>query len=237
MEEHNATSTIDSAMSNESSSTLHKGPNNTEVEAISPVIANRIYPDATPPSQAQIDIIRLTWERVSEIQLPTDPQNVSPTHAFGLAFYDALFEIDPSLKPLFSDIFLQARALAGMIAYIARTPKVIGTKCPFSGNKTSQMTNNEDKEIGIREINAMKKREYATEDFQSLVTFASQSESQEDSDMKALLYKLREVGARHYFYSVKPEHLALVGPAVLKALKARLNKEFLPEVADAWTRV
>lgn len=199
-----------------------------------PHIASRIYPDATPPTQAQIDIIRFTWERISEIHLPTDDQNVSPTHAFGLAFYDALFQLEPSLKPLFSDIFLQARALAGMVAYIARTPKVTGSKCPFSGKKSRDMQ----KELTIREINALKKREYAADDFQALISSVSQSHPNlDDNDISGLLFKLRELGARHYFYDVKPEHLALVGPAVLHALKSRLGNEFLPEVAEAWTRV
>ncbi|KAI8379636.1 globin-like protein [Radiomyces spectabilis] len=76
------------------------------------------------PSQKQIDIIRYSWERVSEIRCAGDDRNVSSAHAFGLVFYDALFELDPDAKKLFPNVYKQARALTGMISYIARAPSV-----------------------------------------------------------------------------------------------------------------
>ncbi|KAF1801464.1 hypothetical protein FB192DRAFT_1372823 [Mucor lusitanicus] len=210
----------------------------------SPPIASRIHPNETPPTQAQIDIVRYTWERVSEIHLEEDDPAVSATHAFGLAFYDALFKLDPSLKPLFTNIFQQARALAGMVSYIARSPKVTGPNKPRSspsyndgcGMSTAKL----EKVPTIREINARKRKETNATTFEELVSSAAASnpkaEDNEEGDPEQLLYKLRELGARHYFYNVEPRYLALVGPAVLSALKTRLGKEFLPEVAEAWTR-
>lgn len=226
-------------------------------------ITTRIYPDETPPTQAQIDIVRYSWERISEIRLPTDDPNVSATHAFGLAFYDALFELDPSLKTKFSNIVQQARALAGMISYIARAPNITencGRGCGFSDTSSSKATNNEPlsstspplgRALTIREINARKRKENSASTFSELVTNAAAanrsntpssdssplSDNNIEADPQELLHKLREMGARHYFYQVQPHHFALVGPAVLAAIKVRLGRDFLPEVAEAWTRV
>lgn len=77
------------------------------------------------PTQAQIDLVRMSWERVSELRHETDDRNISPSHAFGLAFYSALFDLNPECKELFTNVFQQARALTGMISYIARAPKAI----------------------------------------------------------------------------------------------------------------
>ncbi|CEP08919.1 hypothetical protein [Parasitella parasitica] len=201
-----------------------------------------IHPSETPPTQAQIDIVRYTWERVSEIHLDTDNPTVSATHAFGLAFYDALFKLDPSLKPLFTNIFQQARALAGMVSYIARAPNVTGPNKPQSTTSQNESHINKLERVPtIREINAKKRKETNATTFQELVcsvatNHSTKAENDEEGDSERLLYKLRELGARHYFYNVEPRYLALVGPAVLSALKIRLGKEFLPEVAEAWTR-
>ncbi|KAI8888791.1 hypothetical protein K501DRAFT_158109, partial [Backusella circina FSU 941] len=158
------------------------------------------------PSTAQIDIVRYTWERLSEIRLPDDDPNVSPTHAFGLAFYDALFELDNSLRELFPNIFQQARALAGMVSFIARMPSV-----------------------------TEKRKQCQTNDFCELITSVVQEPSGDNEETSEwLLFKFRELGARHFFYSVQPHHLDLIGPAILQAIKTRLGKEFLPEVAEAW---
>jgi hemoglobin-like flavoprotein len=235
----------------------------------SPTIATRIYPDENPPTQAQIDIVRYTWERISELRLPGDDPNVSTTHAFGLAFYDALFELDPSLRPLFTNIFKQARALAGMVSYIARAPNITGPRkqqitspgsspslpntcglisaCPAGSGGAAGIIP-QDRALTIREINAMKRKESTATSFSELIASVAAAASertavsrQQQEDMEGdtdkLLYKLRELGARHYFYQVQPHQLDLIGPAVLKAIKKRLGKEFLPEVAEAWTRV
>lgn len=210
-----------------------------------PRIGLRTYPDETPPTQAQIDIVRYTWERVSEIHLDTDDPAVSTTHAFGLAFYDALFKLDPSLKSLFTNIFQQARALAGMVSYIARAPNVIGSKQSISSPEQSGgcgMNTKLEKVPTIREINARKRKETNATTFEELVSSVAansniKTEDDDEGDPEILLHKLRELGARHYFYNVEPRFLELVGPAVQSALKLRLGKEFLPEVAEAWTRV
>lgn len=208
----------------------------------SPAIATRIY-DETSPTQAQIDIVRYSWERVSEIRHATDDPNVSSSHAFGLAFYDALFELDPTLKPLFTNIFQQARALAGMIAFITRAPNMdtnYNTSCGFDTNNAS---NAPKRALTIREINARKRKTSKASTFSELVTNTALNDpvTPNDHDIETdpdlFLFRLRELGAKHYFYHVQSHHFVLIGPAVLSALKVRLGKEFLPEVADAWTRV
>lgn len=210
-------------------------------EPHSPAIASRIQPNETPPTQAQIDIIRYTWERVSDTRHPGDDPNVSASHAFGLAFYEALFELDPTLKQLFTNIFQQARALAGMISYIARAPNVVGQKpCRSSTAGCGFATSG--RILTIREINAKKRKDNTATTFSELVINAANSpdsvtQDEIEGDPERLLYKLRELGARHYFYNVQSHQLALVGPAILTAIKARLGKEFIPEVAEAWTRV
>ncbi|KAI9473610.1 MAG: hypothetical protein EXX96DRAFT_578652 [Benjaminiella poitrasii] len=153
------------------------------------------------PTQRQIDLVRISWERVSELRQETDDRNVSATHAFGLAFYDALFEMDDRCQDLFSNIFQQARALTGMISYIARAPKVTNSKSDTT----------------IRDINA-KKTEY------------------DEGDPEWLALQMRELGARHYFYKVKPEHFELVGPAFVSALKKRLGEEYTDEIGEAWIK-
>lgn len=196
--------------------------------------------DIRPPTQAQIDIVRYTWERVSEIRLATDDPNVSSSHAFGLAFYEALFELDPTLKPLFTNIFQQARALAGMVSYIARAPNVTGNNKPARPGSSCGFSST-DKIPTIREINAHKRKENHSLSFSELVanTVANaNSVTLDEMDTDRLLYKLRELGSRHYFYKVQGHQLSLVGPAILTAIQARLGKEdYLPEVAEAWTRV
>ncbi|KAI9356601.1 hypothetical protein BD770DRAFT_444058 [Pilaira anomala] len=203
--------------------------------------------DIRPPTQAQIDIVRYTWERVSEIRLVTDDPNVSSSHAFGLAFYEALFELDPSLKPLFTNIFQQARALAGMVSYIARAPNVTGgggntnkLARPASTSSSCGFSPTTDKIPTIREINAHKRKENHSLSFSELVanTVANaNSVTLDEMDTDRLLYKLRELGSRHYFYNVQGHQLSLVGPAILTAIQVRLGKDdYLPEVAEAWTR-
>jgi hemoglobin-like flavoprotein len=178
---------------------------------------------AISPTQAEIDIVRYSWERVSEIRLPQDDIHVSPSHAFGLVFYEVLFEMDPSLKQLFSNIFLQARALAGMLGYIARVPNATEPEHP---------------KVSIREINAKKRKETKANSFQESITTAATSHiTYDDGSSEFTVQKLQELGARHYFYDVHSDQLAIMGPAILAALKRRLGKEYLPAVEEAWIKV
>ncbi|KAG1149338.1 hypothetical protein G6F37_002151 [Rhizopus arrhizus] len=151
------------------------------------------------PSQTQIDLIRLSWEHVSQTRLTTDDPNISPSHAFGLAFYEALFELCPEVETLFHDVIQQARAFTGMIAYIARAPTLTKEK----------------KGTTIKDMNTKKVEE-------------------EDSEWLAM--QMRELGARHYFYEIKPMHFDLVGPAFVIALKKRMGKEYTEETGDAWIK-
>ncbi|KAI8884576.1 globin-like protein, partial [Backusella circina FSU 941] len=160
------------------------------------------------PTQAQIDLVRTSWERVTEIRLPEDDRNISASHAFGLAFYDALFEMDSEVQHLFENVFQQARALTGMISYIARAP-TITSGCP--GTTT------------IRDINARKRSN-------------DQDARFDEGDPKRLAEQMRDLGARHYFYRVQPHHLELVGPAFVSALKKRLGEEYSDEIGNAWVK-
>lgn len=249
---------------------LHSSSTLTTTGSASPTIASHIYPDENTPTQAQIDVVRYTWERISELRLPNDDPNVSATHAFGLAFYDALFESDPSLRPLLPNVLKQARALAGMVSFIAQLPKITGpynpiktspgsspsslpetcamisSACPATTTKEDGRKSSQEKVLTIREINALKRKTSTATTFPELIASVAASaagttknvEPEEiEGDSERLLCKLRELGARHYFYHVQPHQLDLIGPAVLKAIEKRLQKEFLPEVAEAWTRV
>jgi hemoglobin-like flavoprotein len=182
------------------------------------------------PTQRQIDLVRISWERVSEIRHPTDDRNVSASHAFGLAFYDALFQMDPECRSLFDNVFQQARALTGMISYIARAPTVAksserptccGGAIPLDSPPTSPTT--------IRDINARKRANTLSKD--------RNSTDYEEGDPEWLALQMRELGARHYFYNVKPDHLELVGPAFVAALKNRLGNEYTDEIGEAWIKV
>ncbi|KAG0741776.1 hypothetical protein G6F57_009738 [Rhizopus arrhizus] len=169
-------------------------------------------PSPPPPTQAHIDIIRYSWEHLCNIRLAQDDPTMSPSYAFGLAFYDALFEIEPTLEFLFTNIVQQARAFAGMVSYFLRIPP----------------TQN------IREINALKRTPHLTFKELILSTYAFTDQSATDDD--DLSYKLQELGARHYLYNLNINHLEKVSPALLKALRIRLGHEFLPEVEESWER-
>ncbi|OAD66552.1 hypothetical protein PHYBLDRAFT_160592 [Phycomyces blakesleeanus NRRL 1555(-)] len=222
--------------------------------------------DDIPPSQSNIDIVRYSWERVSEIRLPTDHPAVSPSHAFGLAFYEALFELNGDLKPLFANVFQQARALTGMISYLAWAPTVTGAcppppTCPMTGKVA-----NPDRVYTIREINARKRAREASLtssrqpslDGATLVDAGEEDETtprsttnptttppasasvladeDEDDDPEGLIQQMHELGARHFFYKVNPQYFTLVGPAFVSALKVRLGDEYRHEIGEAWIR-
>ncbi|ORZ01648.1 hypothetical protein BCR43DRAFT_487265 [Syncephalastrum racemosum] len=193
-----------SSPENNSSSNSRKSRDNNKK-----VVHNKSGDDdgVTPPTQTELDLVRTSWERVSQIRRAEDDIAISPSHAFGLAFYDALFEANPELRTLFSNIFQQARALTGMISYIARAPALSADK---QSNKRVPT---------IRELNQLRREGQAEE---------------ESADPEWLVDKLRELGARHYFYSVKPEQLAYVGPAFVTALQVRLGDEYEPRLGDAW---
>jgi hemoglobin-like flavoprotein len=78
------------------------------------------------PTTAELAIVRKTWEQVSHIRLADDDTNVSPSLAFGLSFYNAIFREDPELQKLFPNIMKQARALTGMISYITKPVDGLG---------------------------------------------------------------------------------------------------------------
>lgn len=174
------------------------------------------------PTQRQIDLVRTSWERVSEIRHPEDDRNISSSHAFGLAFYDELFKMDTDTQKLFDNVFQQARALTGMISYIARAPGVTASSRPACcpGGLDSPPST----PTTIRDINAAKKNKDIDQEY-------------DEGDPEWLASQMRELGARHYFYNVKPHHLNLVGPAFAIALKRRLGDEYTEEIGEAWVKV
>jgi len=99
-------------------------------------------------------------------------------HVAALVFYRRLFEIDPSLRPMFKgDIEVQSKKLIDMLAVLI----------------------------------AMLERPLGLE------------------------LELRAMGGRHAGYGVKDEHYATVGGALLDMLAETLDKEFTPELREAWT--
>ncbi|KAI8987449.1 hypothetical protein BDF20DRAFT_800241, partial [Mycotypha africana] len=76
------------------------------------------------PSQEQIDLIRVSWEKVSKLKHDTDDPTLSPANAFGREFFNALYDMDIECKGAFGNAFQQARALSGMIMYIVRAPSL-----------------------------------------------------------------------------------------------------------------
>jgi nitric oxide dioxygenase len=56
------------------------------------------------------------------------------------------------------------------------------------------------------------------------------------TDLPAILPAASRLAKLHVSYSVKPEHYALVGAALLWALEQGLGEGWTPEVAEAWTQ-
>jgi hemoglobin-like flavoprotein len=57
------------------------------------------------------------------------------------------------------------------------------------------------------------------------------------NDLPGFAPGLRDLGARHNFYGVKPADYATVGSALLWTLNEGLGAEFTDEVKEAWTAV
>lgn len=93
-------------------------------------------------------------------------------------FYARLFELDPSLRPLFrGDLGEQGRKLMAMIGMAVSSLERLDTLVPT----------------------------------------------------------VRQLGARHAVYGVKPEHYKTVGTALLWTLERGLGPAFTAEVRSAWT--
>jgi EAL domain-containing protein (putative c-di-GMP-specific phosphodiesterase class I)/hemoglobin-like flavoprotein len=56
-------------------------------------------------------------------------------------------------------------------------------------------------------------------------------------DFSALAPGIRELGARHVGYGVKPQHYATIGETLLWALSRSLGAAFEPEIRSAWVKV
>lgn len=193
--------------------------------------------NAPQPTQRQIELVRYSWERVSELRHPDDDEVISPSHAFGLVFYDALFELNGDLRALFTNIVQQARALTGMISYIARAPAVTNAAASSStsNSNTDKVEQPQKRPRTIRELNAITRARRDSQSQQQQQEAEQQEE--EEGNPEWLAQKLQDLGARHVAYGVLPEHLGLVGPAFVMALKKRLLDEYEPEIGDAWLAV
>jgi hemoglobin-like flavoprotein len=93
-------------------------------------------------------------------------------------FYNRLFSLDPSLRPLFkSDMGKQGQMLMSMIGAAV---------------------------LGL-------------------------------SNLEKLAPVVRELGARHVGYGVRPDHYVTVGEALIWTLEQGLGDDFTPEVREAWS--
>ncbi|KAI8143332.1 hypothetical protein BJV82DRAFT_612349 [Fennellomyces sp. T-0311] len=159
-----------------------------------------------PPNKAQLRIIRCTWERVTEKRLPDDNPNVSASYAFGQCFYEALFKLDPELKPFFTNTVQQARVLTGILSYIARSPSIMPARF---------------KEIGtIKEMIAMDDDEELSR--------------QEEAWMIDQLHELGARHVEYKIY--RETMFDHIGPALVEALIKRLDSEYEPHVGEAWLK-
>ncbi|SAM06036.1 hypothetical protein [Absidia glauca] len=194
---------------------------------------------ALMPTQQDIDTVRCSWERVVDLQHITDSKTTSPVQAFGSAFYDALFDLNPQVRSLFGDnVLVQARVLTGIISFLVRAPMIATNKQATSTPKrpTSKL-------YTIKEINA-RKREQQKQQRSGKDTSTSETNKPDDNgdvddgemDHEWWARKLRELGARHQSYKVKPEHFQLVGPAIDAALRVRLQEEYSSEIGKAWIK-
>ncbi|KAI8364359.1 uncharacterized protein BYT42DRAFT_506373, partial [Radiomyces spectabilis] len=188
------------------------------------------------PTQSHIDIVRFTWERITEVRHPSDDSTMSPAHAFGVAFYDALFDLDPQLVYVFSNVCQQARALTGMISYMARVPAI--------ATEELNVLTHDHPVSSIKDINADRRaredpaiNKSSLPDIVRAITANSSSMKSApklSADEKWIQCKFRELGERHLQYNVQPHQLSVLGPAILIALKKRLKHEYVPEVEEAW---
>ncbi|KAG2217477.1 hypothetical protein INT45_010763 [Circinella minor] len=186
------------------------------------------YP--SPPTKAQTQLIRQTWERVSEKRHEKDNPNVSASYAFGKQFYESLFIMEPELKNILTNSLQQARVLTGVLSYITRAPSVMPARY---------------KEIkNIRDMNAMLKNNNNKNNNNN--SDAEEEEEDDDDDMMEelneeeeawMVEKLQELGARHVGYKIVKESLFdSIGPALVEALQNRLDNEYKPHMGEAWLK-
>jgi len=113
-------------------------------------MSNNREVEIVEPTAEEMEVVRNTWNVVAHNRLPDDDRNVSPSLAFGLAFYNAMFREDPELEKLFPNIMKQARALTGMISYITKptaglvelrqSMRELGSRHAFYGVKMEMFT-------------------------------------------------------------------------------------------------
>jgi hemoglobin-like flavoprotein len=291
------------------------------------------------PSLRQIDEVRHTWESVCERRHRKDHPSVSAAHAFGLVFYNVLFEMDPSLKIKLGNVIRQARVLAEIMSYLTRSPSIKGeagslkdlnavhrsnskkeTSSIHSGTATTdhqhhheeddddhqhlcavhaaaaaaaatsnayaelehrphRFSNSEYHPVPIpppsptsftyspstnkqfddnvcpfhqqeqeekyqqqllhqqqHQEELEKQRHSIQQDLQSQMERKLALQQQEEN--KWFAYKLREVGIKYVEeYDLVPENLDVFGPALIAALKSRLQDEFSPQMEQAWRKV
>jgi hemoglobin-like flavoprotein len=54
------------------------------------------------------------------------------------------------------------------------------------------------------------------------------------TNLEAIIPAVKDLGARHNGYDVKPEHYDAVGASLIYTLGAGLGDDFTPETKDAW---
>jgi hemoglobin-like flavoprotein len=113
-------------------------------------MSNNREVEINEPTAEEMEVVSKAWNTVAHNRLPDDDRNVSPSLAFGLAFYNAMFREDPELEKLFPNIMKQARALTGMISYITKptsglselrqSMRELGSRHAFYGVKMDMFT-------------------------------------------------------------------------------------------------
>ncbi|KAI7874664.1 hypothetical protein K492DRAFT_232490 [Lichtheimia hyalospora FSU 10163] len=170
-----------------------------------------------PPTQAQLNVIRDSWERVlsthtinnniektssSSNSITLSPTASSASAAFHHAFFEALFALDPNLTCYFPNVKRQARALTGIVSYVVRAPAILPAR-------------------------------YRT--VKSLREMHQTQQTLDDDEEQWMIQQLKALGARHaVHHQIQIDMLDYVGEALVSALYQRLDTEFSPAMRDAW---
>ncbi|KAJ8658891.1 hypothetical protein O0I10_005273 [Lichtheimia ornata] len=166
-----------------------------------------------PPSQAQLNVIRDSWERVLSTPINNNNNSIdnptllssatsSASAAFHHAFFEALFALDPNLTTFFPNVKRQARALTGIVSYVVRAPAILPAR--YRAVKS------------LREMHQIQ-------------------QVLDDEEERWMCEQLKALGARHaVHHQIQIDMLDHVGPALVSALYQRLDTEFSPAMRDAW---
>ncbi|ORX54598.1 hypothetical protein DM01DRAFT_1321992 [Hesseltinella vesiculosa] len=111
------------------------------------------------PDGHDIDLVRTSWQDV--LDQPRESETVSSAQVFGLAFYDALFKLNPAARTLFgTDVVRQSKMLTYVIAYIARAPIIVPPTQPPTNLQDNEATPDLDSSWLIDSLRELGQRHY-----------------------------------------------------------------------------